>query len=80
MHRAARGGNRNVDVAFDAFHGAVGNQEAKAVAMHVETAGGILARFGGDGVLAGAQLDQVAAIGEAREGCFEVAAGSAFGA
>jgi hypothetical protein len=78
MHRPARGRNRNVDVAFDAFHGAIGDQETIAVAMHVETAGGILARFGGDGVL-GAQLDEVAAFGEARECGFEVGARSALG-
>ena len=65
------GVGRDVDVAGDAFDGTVGDQEAVAVAVHVEAADGELAAAGGDGVLAGAQLDEVAARDQARERGFQ---------
>src|SRR5713101_3618059 len=40
VHGAARGTGGDVDIALDAFDGTIRNQEAVAVAMHVEAAGG----------------------------------------
>ena len=64
----------------DAFDGAVGDDEAVAVAVHVEAAGGVLAGVGGGDVVAGLELDEVAAGGEAVEDGFQLVAHGAVGA
>ena len=48
--------------------------------MHMDAAGGEFAGFADRGVLAGAQLDQLAAIGKPGQRAFEVGPRFAFGA
>ena len=74
-----RGIGRDEDIAGDALDGVIGNQEAVAIAVHVEAADGEFAAAGGDGEVAGAQLDQVAAGGQAGEGGFQFRAIVALG-
>ena len=69
-----------IDIALDAFDGPLGDQEAVAIAVHVETADGILAAAGGGDVVAGPRLDQVAARQQAGDGKLKVGAGCALGA
>ena len=65
---------RQKHVALNAFERLVGNQEAVAVAMHVEAANGEFARTGGDHVVPAAQFDQFAAVGETRQRSFQTLA------
>ena len=68
------------DVTLNAFDGVIGDQKAVAVAMHLETADGEFAATRGDGVVPGAELDQLAARHQAGQGSFELFALFAAGA
>ena len=74
VHRLPRLLGRDEDVAAHAFERVVGRDEAVAIAVHVQAAGGELAAAAGDGVLPGAQLDQIAARGQPRQRQFQVGA------
>ena len=65
---------RDEDVAAQGLDGVVRNHEAVAVAVHLEAAGGEFAAAAGDHVLAGIELDQIAARGQARQRLFEFGA------
>lgn len=80
VHGLLRRFGWNENVALDAFNGAVGNEEAIAVAMHVEPSGGEFAAAGGNDELSRAQFDELAAFGEAFERGFQVLARGALGA
>ena len=71
VHGLRGGGRGEVDVALDAFDGAIGDDEAEAIAVHAEAAGDELAGVGGGDVEAGLEFDEFAAGGEAVEGAFE---------
>jgi hypothetical protein len=64
VHRLLGGVGRDENVARESLDGTLGNQEAVAIAMHLEAADRELARARGDGVMAGTQFDEVAAGGE----------------
>ena len=70
---------RQEDVAGDALDGPLGDQEAVAVAMHLQAADGKFAAARGDGVVAGAQLDQVAAGDQTGQRGLQVRAAVALG-
>src|SRR5580700_4064488 len=80
VHGFAGGFRRKEDIALDAFERLFGDQEAIAIAMHVEAADGEFARAGGYDVVSGAELDEVAARGEAGKRGFETFAARALGA
>ena len=61
MHGLARGIGGNVDVSLDALDRPLGDQEAVAVAMHVDAADGVFAGARGRHVVAGPGLHQIAA-------------------
>ena len=65
---------RQEHIALDAFEGTVGNQEAVAVAVHVHAADGEFAAARGGRVVAGAQLDEIAAGGQSGERGFQLGA------
>ncbi len=62
---------RKEDIACDPLHRALGDQEAVAIAVHLQASHGEFAAARGDGVVAGAQLDEVAARGEPGQSGFE---------
>ena len=78
MHGVARGRGGNEDVALHALNRTIGDEKAVTVAMHVEAADGEIARFRGRYEMAGAQLDQIAAVLQTLQRQFEVGAGRAF--
>ena len=62
------------------FDGTLGDQEAIAVAVHLQAADGEFAAARGDGVVARTQFDQVAASGQPRQRGFQIVAARALGA
>ena len=67
VHGVVGGAGGNEDVAAQALTREIGNQEAVAIAVHLEAAGSEFAGLAGGDVLPAAQFDQVAARGEARQ-------------
>src|ERR1017187_2275071 len=67
VHSGLRGIAWDVDIAAKSFDGTVGNQEAVAVAMHIQAAHGVLAAEAGGYEMAGAHFHQVASVGQAIE-------------
>jgi hypothetical protein len=63
VHGGLRGLARDVHVAAKAFDWTVRDQEAVAVAMHIEPADGVLAREARGYEMAGADFHQVASAG-----------------
>ena len=78
VHGRFRGFARDENVSRNAFHGPVGNQESVTVPVHVEPSHREFAAAGGDGVMPGAQLDQVAARGQAGQRRLHLPAFGAF--
>ena len=77
VHGLVRRAGGQEDVAANAFHGAIGDQESVAVAVHLEAARGELAGVAGGDVLPAGQLDQVPARRQPRQGGLEFLARAA---
>jgi len=77
MHGDLGGIARDVDIAAQAFDGPVGDEEAVAIAMHIEAADGVFARGTRGYEMAGANFHQVPTLGQAIEGGIHIVAGCA---
>ena len=65
MHGGLRRFTRDVNVAFQAFDGMIGNQESVAVAMHVQAAHSVFAAEPGDYKMTGTNFHQLPALDQA---------------
>ncbi len=77
VHRAGGGLLGDIDVAAQAGNGHLGNHEAVAVAMDVQPSHGELAADAGRGVVPGSRFDDLPALGQAVQLCFQLLAGGA---